>query len=48
MLIKTYCRNQTDLFPIKLDDIIKSNDPVRLLGLTLIFWGLSEKFIKSE
>ncbi|MFV0501985.1 MAG: IS5/IS1182 family transposase, partial [Bacteroidales bacterium] len=31
MPIKTYCRNQTDLFPIKLDDMIKVNDPVRLL-----------------
>lgn len=31
MPIKTYCRNQTDLFPIKLDDMIKANDPVRLL-----------------
>ncbi|MFV0500468.1 MAG: hypothetical protein ACK5MH_02615 [Bacteroidales bacterium] len=31
MPIKTYCRNQTDLFPIKLDDMIKANDPVSLL-----------------
>lgn len=31
MPIKTYCRNQTDLFPINLDDMIKANDPVRLL-----------------
>ncbi|MFV0501692.1 MAG: transposase, partial [Bacteroidales bacterium] len=31
MPIKTYCRNPTDLFPIKLDDMIKANDPVRLL-----------------